>query len=78
MLLRKDRMSDEKMLFYKLTRPDVQIFVKTIRNVKKTMQQIMGRKTIAIRNHQKSLMTSETAVYLLLKAVKPRSWLGLV
>lgn len=76
MLLRKDKPSKDDIWMYKLTRPGVQVFVKCVRNIKKTMQQIVGRKSIAIRNHQKYLMTSDT-VYLLLKGVQARSWLGL-
>ena len=40
------------------------------------MQQIVGRKNVAIRDHQRHLMTSDT-VYLLLKGVQARAWLGL-
>jgi len=38
MLLRKDRPSKDDLWMYKLTRPGVQVFIKTVRNVKKTMQ----------------------------------------
>ena len=50
MLLRKYQPSKDELWKYKLTRPGVSVYVKNVRNVKKTMQQIIGKGLVAILN----------------------------
>ena len=48
MLLRKYQPSKDELWYYKLTRPGMSVFVKNVRNIKKTMQQIMGKGLLAV------------------------------
>ena len=72
MLLRKYAPSKDELWYYKLTRPGVSVYVKSIRNIKKTMQQIIGKGTLAVLETRvpvldgKDLLCDEQ-VFILLK-----------